>query len=29
MQILPEEAILQSKFGQVYTDYQQRVARWL
>lgn len=29
MQILPEEAILRSKFGQVYTDYQQRVARWL
>lgn len=29
MQILPEEAILRSKFGQAYTDYQQQVARWL
>ena len=29
MQILPEEAILQAKFGKTYSDYQQRVPRWL
>lgn len=28
-QILPEEAVLQAKFGQAYRDYQQRVPRWL
>ena len=29
MQILPEEAMLQVKFGKTYSDYQQRVPRWL
>lgn len=29
MQILPEEAMLQAKFGKTYSDYQQRVPRWL
>lgn len=29
MQIIPEEMILQQKFGQMYQDYRQRVPRWL
>ena len=29
MQIVPEEIILHAKFGQTYSDYQQRVPRWL
>lgn len=28
-QIRPEEAFLQAKFGQAYTDYRQRVRRWI
>jgi protein-S-isoprenylcysteine O-methyltransferase Ste14 len=29
MQIKPEEAILEKKFGQEYLDYKSRVRRWL
>ena len=29
MQIKPEEAILEKKFGQEYLDYKHRVRRWL
>jgi protein-S-isoprenylcysteine O-methyltransferase Ste14 len=28
-QIVPEERALRAKFGRAYTDYQQRVRRWL
>lgn len=28
-QIIPEERVLQAKFGQDYQDYRQRVRRWL
>ena len=28
-QILPEERVLQAKFGRAYQDYRQRVRRWL
>ena len=27
--IIPEEAYLERKFGQVYLDYKRRVRRWL
>lgn len=29
MQILPEEQILEQKFGQAYSDYKARTPRWL
>ena len=29
MQIIPEEAVLEKKFGQEYLDYKSRVKRWL
>lgn len=29
MQIIPEEEILEEKFGQVYVDYKARVRRWI
>jgi len=28
-QIVPEERVLRSKFGKAYSDYQQRVRRWI
>jgi protein-S-isoprenylcysteine O-methyltransferase Ste14 len=28
-QIIPEERVMSVKFGQDYTDYRQRVRRWL
>lgn len=28
-QIIPEERVMQAKFGQAYTDYRKRVRRWL
>ena len=28
-QIIPEERIMQAKFGDAYADYQRRVRRWL
>ena len=28
-QILPEERLLQTKFGQAYADYRQKVRRWI